>query len=75
MGIINAAKTLNMRVPVIVRLQGTNYKRAKELLENSGFHIIPADDLEEAATKAVKVAQIQALAQDAQIHINFELPI
>jgi len=75
MGILKAAKTLKIRVPIVVRLQGTNFQKAKEILENSGFRIIPADDLDEAASKVCKVAHIQSLAEDAQLSVSFELPI
>jgi len=75
MGIIAAAKNLNIKVPVIVRLQGTNYQKGNELLDNSGFRIISALDLEEAAGKAVKIAHIATLAEDAHLQVKFELPI
>jgi len=75
LGIIGAAKNLDLKIPVIVRLEGTNSQKGKELIDNSGFKIISADDLEEAALKAVKIAQITSLAEEAQIQIKFELPI
>lgn len=52
-GIINAAKNLNLKIPVIVRLAGTNVKEGKELLSKSGMKLIAADDLDDAAKKAV----------------------
>jgi succinyl-CoA synthetase beta subunit len=52
-GIIAAAKETNIGVPLVVRLEGTNVERGKELLSNSGLDIIPADDLDDAAKKAV----------------------
>jgi succinyl-CoA synthetase beta subunit len=55
-GIINAAKTVKLGVPVIVRLEGTNVERGKQLLEESGLALIAADDLADAARKAVKAA-------------------
>jgi succinyl-CoA synthetase beta subunit len=56
-GIINAAKTLKLSVPLVVRLEGTNVKRGKELLKESGLALIPADDLADAAQKAVAAAK------------------
>jgi succinyl-CoA synthetase beta subunit len=53
-GIINAAKTVKLSVPLIVRLEGTNVERGKQLLEDSGVALIAADDLADAAQKAVK---------------------
>jgi succinyl-CoA synthetase beta subunit len=53
-GIINAAKTVKLSVPLIVRLEGTNVERGKQLLKDSGVALIAADDLADAAQKAVK---------------------
>ena len=55
-GIINAAKTVKLGVPVVVRLEGTNVERGKQLLKESGLALIAADDLADAAQKAVKAA-------------------
>jgi succinyl-CoA synthetase beta subunit len=52
-GIIAAAHETHIAVPLIVRLEGTNVARGKELLAQSGLAIIPADDLDDAAKKAV----------------------
>ncbi len=52
-GIIAAAREINIVVPLVVRLEGTNVERGKELLRQSGLAIIPADDLDDAAKKAV----------------------
>jgi len=56
-GIINAAKTVRLSVPVVVRLEGTNVEKGKQLLKKSGVELIPADDLADAAQKAVKAAK------------------
>ena len=55
-GIIAAAKQVHIGVPLIVRLEGTNVEQGKALLASSGLAIIPADDLGDAARKAVKAA-------------------
>ncbi|PYL94817.1 MAG: ADP-forming succinate--CoA ligase subunit beta [Verrucomicrobia bacterium] len=55
-GIINAAKTVRLSVPVVVRLEGTNVEKGKQLLKKSGVELISADDLADAAQKAVKAA-------------------
>jgi len=52
-GIINAAKKISLQVPLVVRLAGTNVDKGKALLANSGVNIITADDLDDAAIKAV----------------------
>ena len=52
-GIIAAVKEVDVKVPVIVRLEGTNVEKGKELLKNSGLAITPADDINDGAKKAV----------------------
>jgi succinyl-CoA synthetase beta subunit len=56
-GIINAAKTVKLSVPLVVRLEGTNVEQGKKLLKESGVALITADDLADAAQKAVKAAK------------------
>ena len=45
---------VGLKVPLIVRLEGTNVEKGKEILKTSEHTIIPADDLDDAAHKAVK---------------------
>lgn len=52
-GVIAAAKEINISVPLVVRLAGTNFEKGKEILANSGLQIVPADDLGDAAEKIV----------------------
>ena len=52
-GIVQAAKEVNLSVPLVVRLEGTNVAKGKEILENSGLPIVSADDLGDAAKKIV----------------------
>jgi succinyl-CoA synthetase beta subunit len=52
-GIVAAAKEVNLSVPLVVRLEGTNVELGKEILANSGLAIVPADDLGDAAKKIV----------------------
>ena len=56
-GIINAAKSIKLSVPLIVRLEGTNVEQGKQLLKESGVALIAADDLADAAQKAVAAAK------------------
>ena len=55
-GIINAAKTVKLSMPLVVRLEGTNVEAGKKLIADSGLAVIAADDLADAAQKAVKAA-------------------
>lgn len=56
-GIINAAKEMDLQVPVVVRLQGTNVELGRKMLNESGLAIQAADDLTDAAKRAVAAAQ------------------
>ena len=55
-GVISAIKEVGVSVPVIVRLEGTNVKKGRALLKDSGLEVITASDLTDAAKKAVAVA-------------------
>jgi succinyl-CoA synthetase beta subunit len=56
-GIIDAAKTVKLSVPLVVRLEGTNVERGKQLLKESGLALVAADDLADAAQKVVAAAK------------------
>ncbi len=59
-GIVAAAKEVNLSVPLVVRLEGTNVAEGKEILANSGLAIVAADDLGDAARKIV--AEVKKVA-------------
>jgi succinyl-CoA synthetase beta subunit len=56
-GVVAAAREVQLRVPLVVRLEGTNVELGKEILRNSGLAITPADNLRQAAEKAVAAAR------------------
>ncbi|AVF04488.1 MAG: ADP-forming succinate--CoA ligase subunit beta [Devosia indica] len=56
-GVIAAVKEVGLKVPLVVRLEGTRVKEGKEILDNSGLDVISADDLDDAAQKIVKAVQ------------------
>ena len=56
-GIIAAVKEVGLKIPVVVRLEGTNVEKGRKLLGGSGLKITPADDLNDAAQKAVAAAR------------------
>lgn len=74
-GIVAAVKDLGMKKPIVIRLQGTNVEKAKEIIENSGFRMIVADDLDDAAQKACKIADIVTQAEAVSVNVSFELPL
>ena len=53
-GVVDAAKETNLKVPLVVRLAGTNFKEGKEILDKSGLKILSANDLNDAAKKIVE---------------------
>ena len=53
-GVVDAAKQVNLSVPLVVRLAGTNFKEGKEILEKSNLKILSASDLNDAAKQIVK---------------------
>ncbi|KAH8855245.1 Succinate--CoA ligase [ADP-forming] subunit beta, mitochondrial [Schistosoma japonicum] len=73
-GIVAAATELNIKVPIIVRLQGTRVEDAKAIIATSHMKILGCSDLDEAAHMSVKLADIVHLARQASIDVKFELP-
>ena len=53
-GVVDAAKEIDINVPLVVRLAGTNFKEGKTILDNSGLKLISAENLDDAANKIVK---------------------
>ena len=53
-GVVDAAKEIKIKVPLVVRLAGTNFEEGKKILQNSGLKIISANDLSDAAKKVVE---------------------
>ncbi|MBI1251363.1 MAG: ADP-forming succinate--CoA ligase subunit beta [Alphaproteobacteria bacterium] len=56
-GVIAAVKEVGLKVPLVVRLEGTNVELGKKIISESGLNVIPADDLEDAARKIVKAVK------------------
>jgi succinyl-CoA synthetase beta subunit len=56
-GVIAAVKEVGLKVPLVVRLEGTNVEKGKETINNSGLDVIAADDLSDAAEKIVKAVK------------------
>ena len=52
-GIIEAAKEIDMKIPLIVRLAGTNVELGKKMLSESGLDLIAAEDMDDGARKAI----------------------
>jgi succinyl-CoA synthetase beta subunit len=56
-GIVAAAKEISLKVPLVVRLEGTNVELGKKILAESGLPIVSASDLADAAQKIVKAVK------------------
>jgi succinyl-CoA synthetase beta subunit len=56
-GVVNAAKELKLKVPVVVRLEGTNVKQGQEILRNSGLNFTVANGMKHGAQKVVRLAR------------------
>lgn len=56
-GVVEAAKEVKLSVPLVVRLEGTNVEKGRDILDKSGLNIISAKDMRDAAEKAVTAAQ------------------
>ena len=50
-GVVDAAKETDLKIPLVVRLAGTNFKEGKEILDKSGLKILSAENLNDAAKK------------------------
>ena len=61
-GVVAAAKEVALSVPLVVRLEGTNVEKGKEIMANSGLPIISANDLADAAEKVVKATKEASMA-------------
>jgi succinyl-CoA synthetase beta subunit len=61
-GVVNAARELNIKVPIVVRMEGTNVDKGQEILKTSGFNFIVADGMKDAAEKVVRAASAGAAA-------------
>jgi len=75
LGLVNAVKQLGLRVPVVVRLHGTNVDKGKQIIENSGLRLIATQSLEEAAEQVVKIADIMEVAEKVHLKVSFALPL
>lgn len=75
LGLVNAIKQLGLKVPVVVRLHGTNVEKGKQIIEDSGLRLIATQSLEEAAKQVVKIADIINMAEQAQLKVTFNLPL
>ena len=70
MGLIKGINALGMKKPIVLRMKGTNIEEAQKIIQESGFNMVLTEDLEEAATKAVKMADILKMAREARLNVS-----
>ena len=56
-GVVGAVKAVGLKVPLVVRLEGTNVEKGKKIIRESGLNVLPADDLDDAAQKIVNAVK------------------
>ena len=56
-GVVAAVKEVGLKVPLVVRLEGTNVDAGKQIIRDSGLNVVPADNLDDAAQKIVKAVK------------------
>ncbi|KAK7417766.1 succinate--CoA ligase beta chain [Neonectria magnoliae] len=74
-GLISTVESMNLKIPIIARLQGTNVDEAHQLINDSGLKIFSIDDLQSAAEKAVQLSKVVKLARDIDVGVEFTLGI
>ncbi|QDS75236.1 Succinate--CoA ligase [ADP-forming] subunit beta, mitochondrial [Venturia effusa] len=74
-GLIQVVETMNLRIPIVARLQGTNMEAAHKLINESGLKIFSIDDLQNAAEKSVQFSKLVKIARDIDVGVEFSLGI
>ncbi|MCJ1439616.1 MAG: Succinate--CoA ligase [ADP-forming] subunit beta, mitochondrial [Stictis urceolatum] len=74
-GLINVVKEMNIRTPIVARLQGTNMEIAHRLINESGLKIFSIEDLQDAAEKSVQFSKVVKMARDIDVDVQFSLSI
>ncbi|KAJ5632255.1 Succinate--CoA ligase subunit beta [Penicillium lividum] len=74
-GLINVVNEMNLRTPIIARLQGTNMEQAHKLINESGLKIFSIEDLQTAAEKSVQFSKVVKMAREIDVGVEFTLGI
>ncbi|KAL5352691.1 hypothetical protein V496_09950 [Pseudogymnoascus sp. VKM F-4515 (FW-2607)] len=74
-GLISTVESMDLRIPIIARLQGTNMEAAQTLINESGLKIFSIDDLQNAAEKSVQFSKVVKMARDIDVGVEFSLGI
>ncbi|MCJ1410798.1 Succinate--CoA ligase [ADP-forming] subunit beta, mitochondrial [Ptychographa xylographoides] len=74
-GLISVVESMNLRTPIVARLQGTNMEQAHKLINESGLKIFSIEDLQSAAEKSVQFSKVVKMARDIDVGVEFSLGI
>ncbi|KAK9455086.1 ATP-grasp domain-containing protein [Dipodascopsis uninucleata] len=74
-GLIATAQEMNITVPIVARLQGTNFEEAQKIINESSLKIFSFTDLDEAAQKVCQLSEVVSLARQIDVNVSFELPL
>ncbi|KAH7347724.1 putative succinyl-CoA ligase [Plectosphaerella cucumerina] len=74
-GLIQTVKALDLKIPIIARLQGTNVEAAHKIINESGMKIFSIDELQTAAERAVQLSKVVKMARDIDVGVEFTLGI
>ncbi|KZZ98199.1 succinyl-CoA ligase beta-chain [Ascosphaera apis ARSEF 7405] len=74
-GLINVVNEMNLRTPIVARLQGTNVEKAHQLINDSGLKIFSIEDLQSAAEKSVQFSKVVKMAREIDVGVEFTLGI
>uniref|UniRef100_A0A060TDF4 Succinate--CoA ligase [ADP-forming] subunit beta, mitochondrial n=1 Tax=Blastobotrys adeninivorans TaxID=409370 RepID=A0A060TDF4_BLAAD len=74
-GLIAVTQNMNLTIPIVARLQGTNSEQARNLINDSGLKIFFFNDLDEAAEKACQLSKVVQMAREIDVNVSFELPL
>ncbi|KAI4600538.1 Succinate--CoA ligase [ADP-forming] subunit beta, mitochondrial [Pestalotiopsis sp. 9143b] len=74
-GLINTVQSMNLKIPIIARLQGTNMEQAQRLINESGMKIFSIDDLQSAAERSVQLSKVVKMAREIDVGVEFSLGI
>lgn len=74
-GLIAVTRHMDINIPIVARLQGTNFEAAQELINNSGLKIFSFVDLDEAAQKVCQLSKVVKMAREIDVKVSFELPL
>lgn len=69
-GILQAVNQAKLKIPMVVRLQGTNVHEAKAMIRASNLRVFNCDELDQAAAKSVILAKIMELAKSADLEVS-----